>query len=127
MHKHVIGHCPICEERLLVTTLHCSSCTTDIKGEFLLSKFNYLEKSQLYFVEMFIKNKGNIKRIEKDLGISYPTVKKTLDEIILALGYTPEDDEPKETLSKTAILEKLANKEITKDEAFKLLGGLKHE
>jgi hypothetical protein len=127
MHKHVIGHCPICEERLLVTTLHCPSCTTDIKGEFLLSKFNYLEKSQLYFVEIFIKNKGNIKRIEKDLGISYPTVKKTLDEIILALGYTPEDDEPKETLSKTAILEKLANKEITKDEAFKLLGGLKHE
>lgn len=124
MHKHVIGHCPICETHLKVTTLSCPSCETEIKGDFELSKFNYLEKNQLYFIELFIKNQGNIKRLEKELNISYPTVKKTLDEIILALGYTPLDDEPKEQLTKAQILEKLANKEITKDEALKKLGGL---
>lgn len=73
---------------------------------------------------MFIKNQGNIKRLEKDLNISYPTVKKTLDEIILALGYTPIDDEVKENVTKEQILEKLARKEISIDEALKKLGGL---
>lgn len=124
MHKHVIGHCPICDTHLKVTTLSCPSCKTEIKGDFELSKFNYLAKNQLYFVEMFIKNQGNIKRLEKDLKISYPTVKKTLDEIILALGYTPFDDEVKENLTKEQILEKLARKEISKEDALKKLGGL---
>jgi hypothetical protein len=123
MQKHVIGHCPICETHLKVTTLSCPSCETEIKGDFELSKFNYLPKHQLYFIELFVKNQGNIKRLEKELNISYPTVKKTLDEIILALGYTPLDEEPKETLTKAQILDKLAKKEITKEEAFKLLGG----
>lgn len=124
MQKHVIGHCPICETHLKVTTLSCPHCETEIKGDFELSKFNYLEKSQLYFIEMFVKNQGNIKRLEKELNISYPTVKKTLDEIILALGYTPVEDDVKPTLTKTQILEKLAKNEITKEAAFKKLGGL---
>lgn len=53
----------------------------------MFSKFNYLDEEKLYFIEIFVKNRGNIKLIEKELNLSYPTVKKMLDETISALGY----------------------------------------
>ncbi len=123
MQNHVLGHCPVCDSDLHVAKLACPSCHTEIKGDFVLSKFNYLNTENLYFIEIFMKNKGNIKKVEKELGISYPTVKKQLDEIIIELGYTPEDDlkEPSKH-SKKELLEKLAKGELSKDDVFKLLG-----
>lgn len=89
----VISICPVCKHDLHVERLHCSNCHTSIEGSFTLSKFNYLETEKLYFIEVFIKNRGNIKAIEKELNISYPTVKKMLDEVIVGLGYTVSDDD----------------------------------
>lgn len=123
MNHSVLGHCPVCDSDLHVSELSCPSCHTEIKGDFVLSKFNYLNKENLYFIEIFMKNKGNIKKVEKELGISYPTVKKQLDEIIIELGYTPEEDLKESTKpSKKDLLEKLARGELSKDDAFKLLG-----
>jgi len=121
MQKHVIGECPICNHDLFVTKLECTNCHTEISGQFQLSKFNYLSKDHLYFIELFIKNKGSIKQLEKELNVSYPTVKKMLDEVIVSLGYTVEEDI--DQTDREAVLTKLANGEITKDEAFKLLKG----
>ena len=124
----VLSECPVCKHDLKVKELMCDHCDTVIKGSFTLSKFNYLETEKLYFIEVFVKNRGNIKAVEKELNISYPTVKKMLDDVILGLGYTPEkeDEEPiKEAsepkVSKSSILEKIANKEITVLEAIELL------
>lgn len=125
MHKHVIGECPICQHDLYVTKLECSNCKTEISGAFQLSKFNYLSKDHLYFIELFIKNKGNIKTLEKELKVSYPTVKKMMNEVITALGYKVneenEDTASQQDKDKDAILQKLANGEITSEEALKLL------
>jgi len=118
MNKNVIGECPICQHDLVVTKLQCTSCKTEISGEFNLSKFNYLPKENLYFIEVFIKNRGNIKHIEKELGISYPTVKKNLDDVIVALGYEVSDEEK---ASKEEIFKKLEKGEITASEAAKLI------
>lgn len=120
MQKQVIGQCPICSHDLIVKTLGCTNCHTEIKGEFILSKFNYLTKETLYFIELFIKNKGNIKKLEKEMGVSYPTIKKQLDDAIIKLGYTPEE-EPH--MTQKEILEKLSKNELSKEEAIKLLGG----
>jgi hypothetical protein len=117
MHK-VIGECPICQSELKVTKLKCSNCHTEISGDFTLSKFNYLSLEHLYFIEVFIKNKGNIKQIEKELGISYPTVKKNLDEVIVHLGYQVDEEEK---IKKDEIFMKLEKGEITPQEAAKLL------
>ncbi len=122
MKRNVIGTCPVCSSRLDVTELHCSDCHTTIKGEFKLDKFTYLSKEQKYFIEIFVKNRGNIKEIEKDLGISYPTVKKNLDSVINALGYG--DVEETENLSKEVILEKLSNGEISSEDAMKMIKNL---
>jgi hypothetical protein len=116
--NNVIGECPICGGDLIVSKLSCNHCHTELSGAFKLSKFNYLSKEDLYFIEIFIKNRGNIKQIEKELGVSYPTVKKNLDEVIAALGYTVDD---KDDVDRADIFRKLENGEISALEAAKLL------
>lgn len=116
--NNVIGECPICGGELVVSKLSCKSCNTEISGSFKLSKFNHLSKEDLYFIEVFIKNRGNIKQIEKELGISYPTVKKNLDEVIVNLGYEVVEENK---IKKDEVFEKLAKGEITAKEAAKLL------
>lgn len=121
MKKTVIGTCPVCASQLKVAKLHCHSCSTSIEGDFELDKFSYLSKEQKWFIEVFIKNRGNIKEIEKEMGISYPTVRRNLDQVIQALGYSTA---PKpEPIDKKAILERLDSGEITSEEALKLMQG----
>ena len=128
----VLSTCPVCKHELRVERLHCDHCNTAIEGSFTLSKFNYLETDKLYFIEIFIKNRGNIKAIEKELNISYPTVKKMLDEVIIGLGYSVTDDDDtfqrapeKEEVTpkalKTSISEKIEKGELSVADALDLL------
>ncbi|MCK9152358.1 DUF2089 domain-containing protein [Methanobacterium alcaliphilum] len=117
MKREVLGNCPICQNETKITEIYCKKCETTIKGEFELCKFCRLTKEQQYFVEVFIKNRGNIKEIEKELGISYPTVRNKLDDVIFALGHKVD----KTSINQKEVLEKLSNGEISKDEALKLL------
>lgn len=114
----LISKCPVCSDNLRVVKLKCNKCSTVIENEFELSKFEYLEEDHLNFMEVFLKCRGNIKDVEKELGISYPTVRAKLDEVISALGYTlvkkPTPDN-KETLD---LLEK---GEISVDQAIKMM------
>jgi len=116
--NNVIGECPICQSDLEVTKLHCNNCHTELGGKFKLSKFNYLSKEHLYFIEVFIKNRGSIKQIEKELGISYPTVKKNLDEVIISLGYEVSEEDK---IKKEEVFAKLEKGEITALEAARLI------
>ena len=83
----VTGRCPMCEAELMVTHLRCERCGTGLEGTFRLSKFDRLPREQLRFVEVFVKNRGVIRDVERELQISYPTVRSRLDEVIRALGY----------------------------------------
>jgi len=121
MKKEVLGSCPVCDSELKVTQLSCKRCGTKISGDFELCKFCRLDKEQKYFAEMFIKNRGNIKEIEKELGISYPTVRRLLDEVIEALGYKEEAKKTK--VDQSTILERLSKGEISSEKALKLLNG----
>ncbi len=129
MKKNIIGFCPICNEKLIAKTLRCDNCDTEITGEFTLSPFDYLSKEQLDFALVFIKCEGNIKAIEKSLNISYPSVKKNIDDLINALGMKnvtevdPKDfEENKPTREEVGKM--LKNGEISFEEAEKILGGL---
>jgi hypothetical protein len=81
---------------------------------------------------VFIKNRGNIKQIEKELNISYPTVKKMLDEVILGLGYSVSEDddaflrnqekeEPVKKAEKASVLERIEKGELSVQQALELL------
>ena len=71
----VITKCPVCDSKLTVTKLNCKKCGTIVENDFEFSKFAYLPSEQLDFIEIFLKARGNIKDVEKELGISYPTVR----------------------------------------------------
>ncbi len=97
----VTGRCPMCEAELVVTHLRCQQCGTGLEGVFHLTKFDRLSREQLRFVDVFLKNRGVIRDVERDLGISYPTVRSRLDEVIRALGYDPSSDGGEGTASAT--------------------------
>ncbi len=114
--KKVISRCPVCNGELTVARLRCDSCDTVIENNFRLSKFDYLSDEELYFTETFIRCRGNIKEVEKELGISYPTVRSKLDAVIKKLGYDAGPDE--QTVKREEILKALENGEITAEQAI---------
>lgn len=120
MVNEIIGTCPVCQNQLLATKLTCPNCHTEISGEFALSKFNYLSRDELKFVETFVLLRGNIKEMEKELSISYPTVKKYLDNIILKMGYELETSFK---VDSEAVLKKIKDGELSVDEAIEILKG----
>ncbi|CDF59215.1 DUF2089 domain-containing protein [Thermobrachium celere] len=115
----IISKCPVCNSKLIATKLKCKKCETVIENEFELSRFSNLTTEQLNFIEVFIKCRGNIKDVEKELGVSYPTVRSKLDDVISALGYIPT--KTKDENNTLDILTKLENGEITADDAINLL------
>lgn len=121
MKREVLGKCPICNEELFVSKLSCHNCHTNIEGDFSLCNFCKLTDEQKHFLEIFIRSRGNIKEIEKEMGISYPTVKGKLENVIEDLGYNSTNN--KTPIDKKAILKRLDIGEITSEEALRLLQG----
>ncbi|KAA0546248.1 DUF2089 domain-containing protein [Bacillus sp. BGMRC 2118] len=116
----VITTCPICEERLNVTKLTCGHCHTTIENKFEFPALFSLNKEQLQFIQTFILCKGSIKEVEKVLGISYPTVRNKLEEIISELG-DPYQVNQEKAEEKKNILDRLGSGDISPEEAVKML------
>jgi hypothetical protein len=112
----MINNCPVCSSTLKATRLSCNTCGTIIENDFSLSKFEQLNQDQLAFVEVFLKNRGSIKDVEKEMGISYPTVKAKLNDVIKAFGYNVEEEKIN---SSRSIIDELERGEITPDEALR--------
>ena len=87
--KTSITRCPVCDNELLVTRLHCDVCDTTLEGRFTGGPFSHLSTEQLNFIEVFIRCEGKINRMETELGLSYPTIRNRLHEVIRTLGYEP--------------------------------------
>lgn len=113
----VLCKCPVCQDDLMVSELHCSTCQTQIRGQFRLSPFDRLSKQQQEFALIFLKNEGNIKLIEKELKISYPTVKKQIDQLLQDLNLKREHQE----FTREQILDLLKQDKISFEEASELL------
>lgn len=116
----LLSDCPVCSKQLKITKLECDHCHTTIENEFELSTLASLSKEQLTFIEVFLKCRGNIKEVEKELGISYPTVRGKLDNIVTSLGYS-SSKKPKPDRNKVILM--LEQGEITAEEAISILNG----
>src|SRR4051795_7249385 len=131
MPHDVISTCPVCAGELAVTRLHCRSCGTTLEGEFTVGRFGRLTKEQLALLESFLRSRGNLRDMERELGISYPTVRSRVEALVRALGFGPRDgdeepepepaqresDEAARVEARKAILQRLAAHEIGADEA----------
>ncbi len=115
-----MGRCPVCGNRMSVTRLHCNSCDSALEGCFDTCRFCQLSQEQQVFVEVFLKGRGNIKEVERELGISYPTVRSRLDSILEALGYKADLAEDC-SQQRNDVLDALDRGELTADEAARLL------
>lgn len=117
------GKCPVCGEKMDVVELHCPNCDTSLEGHFQTCKFCNLTNEQKSFIEIFIKSRGNIKEVERELGISYPTVRGRLEAVIEALGYRvePSREEVETSSKRREILDALSRGELTSEEAVKRL------
>jgi hypothetical protein len=143
----VIATCPVCSDELTITRLHCRSCGTALEGEFGVGRFGRLDREQMGILESFLRSRGNLKEMERELGISYPTVRGRVDALVRVLGLSDEppadveadefgagfdeafDDTPEApdvSAERREILERLARKEIGAEEAatrLRELGG----
>ena len=135
MPHDVISTCPVCSGELAVTRLHCRSCGTTLEGEFSVGRFGRLTREQLALLESFLRSRGNLRDMERELGISYPTVRSRVEALVRALGFGPRDgDETTDDATATgaadaaaarqSILERLAKREITADEAASAIRSL---
>ena len=116
---HELTNCPYCGGDFLIKEVECQSCKTQIKSNFRVNRFHMFKPEDLYFIEVFLKNEGNIKLMEKDLGVSYPTVKSRLKTIISTLGYKTKH---KDSEDRVKILKTLSDGKIDVREAIKVLG-----
>lgn len=114
----VISKCPVCSGRLRVSKLKCGKCGTVVENDFEFSKFEYLDNEHMNFIEVFLKCRGNIKDVEKELGISYPTVRAKLDDVVAALGYTVVK---KPQVNSREILDMLERGDITAEQAINMM------
>ena len=127
MPHDVISTCPVCAGELAVTRLHCGTCGTTLEGDFSVGRFGRLNRDQLALLESFLRSRGNLREMERELGISYPTVRGRVEALVRALGFGPrleadEAEEPAPTepvpaRSRAEVLEALARHEISAEDA----------
>jgi hypothetical protein len=138
----VIATCPVCSGELTITRLHCRACGSALEGEFGVGRFGRLDREQLGILESFLRSRGNLKEMERELGISYPTVRGRVDALVRTLGFgdapdtgfgddlddeRPDDAELSEAdvaTQRRDVLERLARKEIGAEEAAEALRSL---
>jgi hypothetical protein len=117
--------CPLCGGEVTVTRIYCRDCDTTLEGRFSGGPFAQLAPEQVAFVELFIRCEGKITRMEDELGLSYPTIRNRLHEVIRALGYEPGGEElitaGISEERRQRILEDLDQGTISAEEAMRLL------
>jgi hypothetical protein len=136
MAHDVIATCPVCAGDLTITRLHCRSCGSALEGEFVPGRFGRLDREQMAVLESFLRSRGNLKEMERELGISYPTVRARVDALVRALGFgdasgaeEPMDDafdaseeaDAGVSDARRSILERLARKELSAEDAAEAL------
>jgi hypothetical protein len=117
--QKIPSRCPACGNALAIETLRCPVCRTAVEGHYALSKFLLLSPEQMQFCELFLRCRGSLKDIGTMLGISYPTARNRLDELLMALGYegqTVKDE-------RLEVLERLTRGEISHEQALHMLKG----
>ena len=112
--RHAPTTCPVCASRLMLTRVTCESCETELSGRFTPCDFCALTDEQRDLLRVFLASRGNLKDLQRHLGVSYPTARARFDDTLRALGIAPAVDAGDERLQ---VLDALARGEISLDDA----------
>lgn len=97
--------------------LQCTSCGTEVTGEFDVCPVCTLEGSSRELFDLFMETRGNLKEVQRRLGVSYPTARQRIEGMFLQLKGESPRQEPSE------VLRKLGDGEIDVETAMNLLSG----
>lgn len=129
------ARCPFCDDALVITEMYCRQCDVTMRGRFapgpvaefdeaqlpVLRRFARLSPEQLRFLEAFVRCEGRLNRLQEEVGLSYPTLRSRLHEMLETLGYLPTETEKTRAQERRRILDDLAAGAITAAEAAELL------
>lgn len=127
-----VEQCISCGGQLEIRELHCRECDITIRGRFPMEgrgPFARLTDDQLAFLHLFVTSRGNMSDVERSLGVSYPTVRAKLDDLIAALepGEGPPESVKAAALSRDEVMARVSNGELSVDEAMELLSSMPSE
>ena len=112
------SNCPVCNHRLATTRLTCPECSTELSGAFTQCEFCVLTDEDRDVLRVFLASRGNMKDLERHLGVSYPTARARFDTLLGKLGIErPATPAP----SRVELMEQVARGEIDIDEAMRRL------
>ena len=94
-HHHAPRDCPVCGERLALTRLSCEDCGTELSGAFGACDFCALGDEDREILRVFLSSRGNMKDVERHLGVSYPTARSRFDALLGRLGLSPQREPPR--------------------------------
>jgi hypothetical protein len=122
-HNHAPRDCPVCGERLALTRLSCQDCGTELSGVFGACDFCALGEEDRDVLRVFLSSRGNMKDVERHLGVSYPTARSRFDALLgrLGLAPAPEPVPQPSRADRLEVLEKLARGEVDVDAASDLI------
>jgi hypothetical protein len=120
-HEHrTPSDCPVCGERLATTRLGCAACGSELAGVFAPCSFCALNPAETEMLQVFLASRGNLREVEKHLGVSYPTARLRFADLLRKLGLTDEP-EPEPRLTREQILAEVASGALKPAEATELL------
>lgn len=119
--RKIIESCPTCNSRgLTISEVTCDACGTQVRSRYRPCPFCALNDEEQTFLLLFVRSRGNLKDVEKTLGVSYPTVRAKLDEIIDRLTPAPP---PAPARDRKGVLDLVQSGQLGVDEALILLRG----
>ena len=122
-HEHrAPSDCPVCGHHLAVTRLGCASCGSELAGIFSTCEFCALSDADNELLRVFLASRGNLREVERHLGVSYPTARLRFDRLLEKLGLA---EEPEDTpLTREQVLSEVASGALSPAEAARLLADL---
>ena len=125
--RKILEHCPSCGANMLITRMSCPACGTVVLGTWAPCRFCQLSPKHTELLEAFVRSRGNVKEMARELDVSYWTLRRQLDELVEALGYEPAPPAPEDTTDRQLeVLDRLDRGEIGASEAAALLAELKN-
>jgi hypothetical protein len=117
--------CPVCSSRLDITQLGCANCGTGLSGSFKPCEFCGLDDGERDILRVFLASRGNMKELERHLGVSYPTARARFDDLLrkLDLGAGAPPAQAAAEDARLAALRAVASGELDVDSARRALTG----